>query len=67
MQVPDFAGMHRQQANDAAGAAGLYILPVGNDRIDPAVTVTAQSPAAGTQVPVGTTVRLEFTDTKAQD
>ena len=67
VEVPDFAGMHRQQASNAAGAAGLYILPVGNDRIDPSVTVTAQSPAAGTQVPAGTTVRLEFTDTKAQD
>jgi len=67
VQVPDFAGMHRQQASAAAGALGLYILPVGNDRIDPSVTVTAQSPAAGTQVPVGTTVRLEFTDTKAAD
>ena len=67
VQVPDFAGMHRQQANDAAGAAGLYILPVGNTAIDFDVIVTAQSPAAGTQVPVGTTIRLEFTDTKAQD
>ena len=67
VEVPDFAGMHRQQASNAAGAAGLYILPVGNDRIDPSVTVTAQSPAAGTQVPAGPTVRLEFTDTKAQD
>ena len=67
VEVPDFAGMHRQQANDAAGAAGLYILPVGNRDIDPSVTVTAQNPAAGTQVPVGTTIRLEFTDTKARD
>ena len=24
--VPDFTGMHRQQAADAAGALGLYIL-----------------------------------------
>jgi len=65
--VPDFFGMHRQQANDTAGKEGLYILVAGNDRVDPSVTVTAQSPPAGTQVPAGTTVRLEFADTKASD
>ena len=67
VEVPDFSGMHRQQASVAAGSVGLYRLPTGNDRIDPAVTVTAQSPEAGTLVPVGTTVRLEFTDTKVTD
>ena len=65
VEVPDFTGMNRQQASDAAGALGLYILPVGNQEISPSVTVTAQSIAPKTKVPVGTTVRLEFTDTKA--
>ena len=65
--VPDFTGMNRQQASDAAGALGLYILVAGNQSTDPAVTVTAQSEPKDTQVPVGTTVRLEFTDTKIAD
>ena len=66
-QVPDFAGMNRQQASDAAGAAGIYILVAGNLSTQPNVTVTAQSVPPGTQVSVGTTVRLEFTDTAAAD
>ena len=65
VEVPDFAGMNRQQASDAAGALGLYILPTGNQEISPAVTVTAQEIVPKTQVPVGTTIRLEFADTKA--
>ena len=65
VEVPDFTGMNRQQASTAAGALGLYILPAGNQEISPAVTVTAQSIAPKTQVSVGTTIRLEFADTKA--
>ena len=65
VEVPDFMGMNRQQASAAAGALGLYILPAGNQEISPAVTVTAQSVAPKTQVPMGTTIRLEFADTKA--
>ncbi len=65
--VPDFTGMHRQQASDGAGALGLYILVTGNDEISPNVTVTAQSVPADTQVPMGTTITLEFTDTTARD
>ncbi len=65
--VPDFRGMHRQQASDGAGALGLYILVAGNSGISPSVLVTAQSIPAGTQVPAGTTITLEFTDTTARD
>ena len=65
--VPDFTGMNRQQASDAAGKLGLYILVAGNPEVSPNVTVTAQSIAAQTQVPVGTTITLTFTDTKAAD
>ncbi len=63
--VPDFAGMTRQQASDAAGLLGLYILVTGNDAMD--ALVTAQSQPKDTQVPVGTTIKLEFTDIKAAD
>ncbi len=65
--VPDFTGMNRQQASDAAGKLGLYILVSGNTQITPDVTVAAQSVGKDTQVSVGTTVRLEFIDTKVAD
>ena len=65
--VPDFLGMDRQQASDAAGELGLYVLVAGNDAVAPNVVVTGQSETAGTEVPVGTTIRLEFADTQAAD
>ena len=65
--VPDFAGMHRQQAADAAGKAGLYILVSGNTEISPKVTVVAQDIAPGTMVAPGTTIKLKFIDTQAAD
>ena len=65
--VPDFLGMHRQQAADTAGSLGLYILAEGNQEISPAVTVTAQNIQKETEVPPGTTITLTFTDTSARD
>jgi len=65
--VPDFTGMNRQQASDAAGSLGLYILVRGNNSLDYNVVVTAQSEPKDTQVPVGTTIQLEFADTAAHD
>lgn len=67
VEVPDFIGMNRQQASDAAGKLGLYILVTGNDEISMQVTATAQSVPKGTKVPAGTTITLEFTDTAARD
>jgi len=65
--VPNFIGMNRQQAADAAAQLGLYILVAGNTELSPKVTVTAQSIAPGDAVSIGTTIRLEFADTKAAD
>ena len=65
--VPDFTGMNRQQASDAAGKLGLYILVAGNDEVSQNVTVTAQSLPKDTQVPAGTTVTLTFTDIGLRD
>ena len=65
--VPDFIGMTRQQASDAAGALGLYILVKGNTDITSNVTVAVQSVAPNTQMTVGSTVELTFVDTKATD
>ena len=67
VEVPDFSGMHRQQASIAAGQQRLYILVTGNGDISPQVTVTSQSVHAGAQVLAGTTITLEFTDTAARD
>ena len=65
--VPDFIGMTRQQASDAAGAAGLYILVAGNTDIATDVTVTTQDITQGTEVTVGSTIKLVFTNTQAAD
>ena len=65
--VPDFTGMNRQQAADAAGSLRLYILIAGNQEISHGVTVTAQSIAPETEVSTGTTITLTFTDTAAAD
>jgi len=65
--VPDFTGMHRQQAADTAGMLGLYILVTGNQEVAPGVTVTAQDVPKDTLVSVGSTITLEFTDTAARD
>ena len=67
VQIPDFSGMHRQQAAETAGKLGIYLQITGNDSLSHQVTVTAQNLPAGTQVPAGTTVILEFTDTEARD
>ena len=65
--VPDFKGMNRNQASEAAAKAGLYILVAGNSEVSPRVVVTAQSEEKGTKVPYGTTIRLDFADTSAAD
>ena len=65
--VPDFSGMNRQQASDAAGKLGLYILITGNPEISQRVIVTAQNYEKDTQVNLGTTITLTFTDITARD
>ena len=67
VQVPDFTGMNRQQAAEAAGKLGLYILVSGNTSLQTSVTAAAQSISPGTMVAVGTTIKVEFIDTKVGD
>ncbi len=67
VKLPDFSGMNRQQASDAAGQLGIYILVNGNPDISPEVVVIDQSVASGTEVPVGTTITLTFADTHIRD
>ena len=40
VEVPDFAGMNRQQSSDTAGRLGLYILVTGNSDISTQVVAT---------------------------
>ena len=63
--VPDFGGMNRQQAADAAAELGLYILVGGNTSLKATVKAESQDIAPGTEVPRGTTIKIEFIDTKA--
>ena len=65
--VPDFFGLNRQQASDTALSLGLNIRVTGNTDLTGTVVVTGQSEAKNTQVPVGTTITLRFTDTKVAD
>jgi stage V sporulation protein D (sporulation-specific penicillin-binding protein) len=65
--VPDFLGMNRQQAADAAAMAGLYVLVAGNDSLEPSVTAIKQSVAAGYMITRGSTIELTFTDNSASD
>ena len=65
--VPDFTGMNRQQASQAAGQLGLSIIPMGSEAIDVNVTVCSQKEPPGTQLPVGSAVTLQFADPTARD
>ncbi len=67
VDVPDFTGMNRQQAADAAGKLGLYILVTGNEDLSPTVTAASQSIPSGETVPAGTSITLHFIDTAARD
>lgn len=65
--VPDFLGMDRMKAAQAAQDAGVNLLILGNTDISPEVTAAEQSVLPGTKVPRGTTIRVQFLNTKAAD
>ena len=65
--IPDFIGLNRQQAAETAAKAGLCIQITGNTGISTDVVVIGQSAVAGSQVPPGTTLQLQFADMKAKD
>ena len=65
--VPDFTGMNRAQAEETAGRLGLYLLAEGNPDQSVPVTAVAQNIPKDTQVSVGTTITLTFTDPTAKD
>ena len=67
VKVPDFTGMNRAQASDTAGRLGLNILVSGNTDISPNVTAVSQDIPANSEVPVGSTITLRFTDTTSRD
>lgn len=63
--VPDFLTYNLNNANYLATSNGLYMLITGANKHDPNVTATYQDIPAGTQVPRGTMVTVEFTDYSA--
>ena len=65
--VPDFTGMNRQQASRAAGKLGLFVNATGNQEESSQVTVCGQKESAGTELPVGSAVTLQFADSTARD
>ena len=67
VEVPDFIDMTLVAANQKANYNDLYMLITGVNRDAYHVTATYQSPAAGTMVPMGTTVTVEFTDYTAAE
>ena len=67
VEVPDFSGMTLANAQYLANNGGVYMLVTGANKDDMYTTVTYQDPVAGTEVPRGTTVTVEFTDHAAGD
>ena len=65
--VPDFFGMNRQQAADAADRAGIYIRCTGNPDTETNVAAASQDIPAGDLVPRGSTVTVQFADLGARD
>jgi stage V sporulation protein D (sporulation-specific penicillin-binding protein) len=58
--VPDVSGMTASQANSAISAVNLNIELVGTGLSESGVKAFAQSPAAGTKVPIGTVITVQF-------
>ena len=67
VEVPDFSGMTLVYAQQYAESQGLYLLVTGTNQDRADVTATYQDIEAGTEVPLGTTITVEFTNHSAQD
>ena len=63
--VPDVLTYNLNNANYLITTNGLYMLITGANKHDPNVTATYQDIPAGTQVPRGTMITVEFTDYSA--
>lgn len=62
VEVPDFRTYSLFDCNYLANLKGLYVLVKGENKQDPSVVATYQNVPAGTRVPKGTTITVEFTD-----
>ena len=65
--VPDFMRLTVREAKELAASRGLYLQSKGTDQNPGYLQVTYQSIEAGTEVSLGTTVTVEFTDNSATD
>jgi len=63
--VPNFLTYNLKNASDLAYLNGVYMLVTGANKNDPMVTATYQDIPAGTEVPRGTMITVEFTDYSA--
>ena len=65
--LPDFYGMTPDAAYATARDCGVYLQSRGSDKVSGYIFATYQSIAAGTEVPRGTTINVEFTNNSVQD
>lgn len=59
--VPNVVGYDAYNANYLLSSTDLNYITIGASADSPGALVSGQSPEAGTQVPMGTTIELEFT------
>lgn len=66
-KLPDFTGMNRQQAEDAASNAGVILRVTGNPETGTDIIAVSQRPSAGETAERGTEVTVRFADRNARD
>ena len=67
VSVPNVLGKNAEEANRILTDAGLYMKLIGAASGGETIVAAEQKPAAGDEVPQGTVVEVEFSDTSAGD
>ena len=65
--VPSLTGLSSTEVNNRLTNLGLYLKLIGNNGSGYSIISTHQSEPAGTQVPRGTVIEVEFTDTSLRE
>ena len=66
VEVPSVAGKSAEGARQTLESAGLYMRPTGATEFSSGTVALSQAIAAGTQVPRGTVVEVDFIDNNSQ-